>query len=161
MIKDRAESSLFSQFARDLLARQHSFRFQAKGRSMLPSIADGEILHVCPARGRRVRPGDIVLFSCGSKLKAHRVVRKFVNSFIAAGDAGRECDPEIPLSRIVGIVAGKECKRTGKYVKLFGFTSRLKFCMFRMRAFLRRTGRRVRADFVKRPRLKLGGSGFR
>jgi phage repressor protein C with HTH and peptisase S24 domain len=46
MIKDRADSTKFSQVASELIASGHCFRFQAKGLSMLPVIQDGEFLHV-------------------------------------------------------------------------------------------------------------------
>src|SRR5262250_412499 len=76
MIKDRADSTKFSQVASELIASGHGFRFHAKGRSMLPVIQDGEFLHVAQVDVDDLKLADIVLFQRGENLKAHRIVRK-------------------------------------------------------------------------------------
>ena len=45
MSEDRAQSRAFRELAGELVASGLGFRFQAMGRSMLPAIQDGEMLH--------------------------------------------------------------------------------------------------------------------
>src|SRR5437667_205988 len=85
--EDRAESSIFGQLVRDLEESGFGFRFQARGRSMLPTIRDGEILQVERVDPATLRVGDIVLFRSGGEFKAHRVIRNRKECFLTRGDA--------------------------------------------------------------------------
>jgi phage repressor protein C with HTH and peptisase S24 domain len=62
VINDKAHSGLFGSVIQGLLSEGIGFRFRAQGRSMHPTIRDGEILHVMPVAVDTVRNGDIVLF---------------------------------------------------------------------------------------------------
>jgi uncharacterized repeat protein (TIGR01451 family) len=127
MAEDRAQSNVFREIASGLGESGFGFRFRAVGRSMLPTIEDGEIVCVQPIETRRIRVGDIVLFREGSGFKAHRVVRRKGISFVTRGDAGMEADGAIRGEEIVGKIVAKECGTTGQEIQLDGFASRLKF----------------------------------
>jgi len=96
-------------------------------RSMLPGIRDGEILHVQRAGAATIRVGDIVLFKDGEHFKAHRVISKSKDVFVARGDAGLERDNGIRAEQIVGKIVAKECMQTGRVVALDGLVPRIKF----------------------------------
>ena len=66
---------LFPDIASELLERGHSVRFQAPGRSMYPTIKEGETITVEPVEPPAVRTGDIVLYRTEAGVIAHRVVR--------------------------------------------------------------------------------------
>ncbi len=127
LIKERAESSTFADLVQGLSASGISFRFQARGRSMLPVIDDGEALHVEPIGESRLKSGDIVLFRKDGEFKAHRILRKKGECFITRGDAGMNIDGEVGREQILGRVIAKECKTTGRMVKLTGTVARLAF----------------------------------
>jgi len=74
VIGDRAQSKLFGELARELLAGGSGIRFQARGASMSPAIRDGEIVHVRPAVPRDLRRGDLVLIKVEGRLCLHRLV---------------------------------------------------------------------------------------
>ena len=112
MIEDRTHSAAFSQVADSLLASGVEFRFQACGRSMLPFIQDGEILHVRAVDPKEIRVCEIVLYRDQSRFKAHRVTRKRRNVFTTRGDASLEADPVIRGEQIVGKITAKECATT-------------------------------------------------
>src|ERR1700745_2966572 len=95
MIEDRPHSAVFDEVADSLLASGLEFRFQARGRSMLPFIKDGEILHVTAIEPADVKLGDIVLFKEQAGLKAHRVIRRGKSFFVTRGDAGVDPDTAI------------------------------------------------------------------
>src|SRR6266436_196083 len=95
MIEQRLESPTFGELAQGLLASGLGFRFQAKGRSMLPLINDGEMLHVQRANIAKLKVGDIVLFRQDTKFKAHRIICKGKTHFVTRGDAGWEADKAI------------------------------------------------------------------
>jgi signal peptidase I len=133
MIKDRAESSEFHLLTSELIAGGYGLRFQAVGRSMLPTIQDGEIVHVKPVASDMLRIGDIVLLRTGEQFKAHRIISKRDQCFITRGDAGVDTDGEIRADQILGRVTAKETTRSLRLVQLDGMRSRLKFLALEMR----------------------------
>ena len=127
MTHERAESSVFRLLTSELIAGGFGLRFQAMGRSMLPTIQHGEIVHVKPVAGDMLRIGDIVLLRRGEKFKAHRIIRKRGPLFITRGDAGMEPDGEIRGDQILGRVIAKESINSGRLVRLDGVRTRLSF----------------------------------
>jgi hypothetical protein len=132
MTNDRADSATFSQLAGELLARGVSFRFQAKGRSMLPTIADGDMLHIESANLDSFKVGDIVLFKQGAEFKAHRIVGKHRELFSTRGDAGVDID-EIGPEQIVGRGISKECRDSGRTISISGPIARAEFFWLELR----------------------------
>jgi signal peptidase I len=65
---------LFAELATDLLRQGKSVRFRAPGRSMYPTIKEGEIITVEPIEPAAVRKGDIILCHSDAGVVAHRVV---------------------------------------------------------------------------------------
>jgi signal peptidase I len=133
MIEDRAESSAFHLLTSELFAGGCGLRFQAVGRSMLPTIQDGEIVHVKPVATDMLRIGDIVLLRTGEQFKAHRIIRKRGQCFITRGDAGIDSDGEIRRDQILGRVTAKEGMNSRRLVRLDGIRARLQFFAFEAR----------------------------
>jgi signal peptidase I len=133
MTEDRAQSLVFHLLTNELIAAGYGLRFQAVGRSMLPTIQDGEIVHVKPVATDMLRIGDIVLLRTGEQFKAHRIIRKGDQCFITRGDAGVDTDGEIRADQILGRVTAKETTRSSRLVHLDGMRSRLKFLALEMR----------------------------
>jgi len=138
MTEQRQASQTFGELADGLLASGLRFRFQARGRSMLPLINDGEMLHVQRANPARLKVGDIVLFRQGTEFKAHRIIRKNKDQFITRGDAGLEADGAIAGGQIVGKVVAKECAINEEIVPLDGLAVRLSFFAAEVRRYLSR-----------------------
>ncbi len=136
MIKDRAESLAFHLLTSDLISAGYGLRFQAVGRSMLPTIQDGEIVHVKPVPTNMLRIGDIVLLRTDEQFKAHRIIRKRGQCFITRGDAGVDTDGEIRCDQILGRVTAKETMNSHRLVRVDGMRARLEF----FAAELRRRG---------------------
>jgi len=145
MISDRAQSSAFHLLTNDLIAGGYGLRFQAVGRSMLPTIQDGEIVHVKPVNREMLRIGDIVLLRTGAEFKAHRIIRKHAQSFITRGDSGADTDEEIRGDQILGRVIAKEGMNSGRLVRLDGIKSRMRF----FAAEFRRRGRGFVAGYKR------------
>jgi signal peptidase I len=141
MIDDRADSAAFSDLASALLCSGIRIRFRAKGRSMLPTINDGDILYAESAT--RFEFGDIVLFREGTEFKAHRIIGKRHQGFITRGDAGMEPDGEIRKDQILGKVVARRCSRTGAVSSLRCPRARLGFFWLELR--------RIVARFVREP----------
>lgn len=116
MIERRQQTAAFSLLARDLIARGKGFRFCARGRSMWPTIQDGDILYVEPIR-KAPRRGDIVLFFREGEFKAHRIIGRADDNFVTRGDAGMEIDGVVRRQEIVGKVVAKECASTGQLTR--------------------------------------------
>jgi uncharacterized repeat protein (TIGR01451 family) len=127
MTEERPQSQAFAEVADGLLAGGFGFRFRARGRSMLPLIRDGDILHVQRTNAAGLRVGDIVLFKQDTKFKAHRIVQRTKGLFITRGDAGREVDGAITGGQIVGKIIAKECVEGGRMVMLEGLRFRFGF----------------------------------
>ena len=66
---------VFPDITAELLEGGHSIRFRAPGRSMLPTIKEGEAITVEPVELSAVRTGDIILYRNGNSVIAHRVVQ--------------------------------------------------------------------------------------
>ena len=100
---------LFLDVSTELLERGHSVRFQAPGRSMHPTIKEGETITVEPVEPPGVRTGDIILYRTKTGVIAHRVIRieQRVSSSEAALKAERptlkhrfgQGDPRSPKGR--------------------------------------------------------------
>src|SRR5690349_5839358 len=104
MAEPRNESATFAQLTHAFIESGQAFRFQAQGRSMTPTILDGEVVHVEPLGNSRVWTGDIVLYQKHGQFKAHRVVRRRGEFLITRGDAGIENDDPVCVAEIVGRV---------------------------------------------------------
>ena len=144
MIEYRTQSQAFGAIAAELVTAGLSFRFQARGRSMLPTIRDGEILHVQPVDTATIRVADLVLFKDGAGFKAHRIVQRRRNDvFVTRGDAGLEPDNAIRGSQIMGKIIAKECVETGRVVGLDGLMPRMKFFASEGKRFISRRFRRA------------------
>ena len=138
MDNDRADSAAFSDFAAELLRKGIQLRFQAKGRSMLPTINDGDLLYVESVNMLKFKVGDIVLCKVGREFKAHRIISKHGQTFVTRGDAGGEPDGEVELDRIVGKVVAKKSQGTGRLISLQGAGARACFFWRELRRLCRR-----------------------
>jgi len=127
--EDCAQETAFGEVAAQLIASGLGFRFQAKGRSMLPTIQDGEILHVCPADPASIKLGEVILFRDCNGFKAHRVIRKKSDLFTTRGDSSAQADDEILSEQIVGKVTAKECAETGEIISLEDANTQFRFFM--------------------------------
>ena len=136
MNRDVPQSLIFEELSSELLASGYGFRFQARGRSMLPAIEDGEILHVQPLREERLKIGDIILFRLNEKFAAHRIIRRQRGLYLTRGDAGIDVDV-IRRDQVLGLVVAKQCNQSGRVVRLNGPGTRFIF-------HLREVRRRVR-----------------
>lgn len=133
MAEDRAESLAFHLLTSDLISAGYGLRFQAIGRSMLPTIQDGEIVHVKPVATDMLRIGDIVLLRSGEQFKAHRIIRKRGQCFVTRGDAGVDTDGEIRCDQIIGRVTAKEPRDSRRLIRLDGMRARLRFFALEIR----------------------------
>jgi len=103
---------------------------------MIPTIADGDLLHIESADSNSLKVGDVVLFRQGTEFKAHRIIGKREDIFSTRGDAGMDTD-EIGPEQIVGRVIARECRQTGRTISVYGPSARAGF-------FWRELRRRVR-----------------
>jgi signal peptidase I len=106
--EERRSTLAFEDLACCLSSQGIGFRFQARGGSMNPTIRDGDILHVQPPEGVRLRRGDIILFQHKGQIKAHRIIGRKKEAFIACGDANRDRDDQVFRQQILGLVTAKE-----------------------------------------------------
>lgn len=110
---------LFLDLSTELLRRGQSVRFQAPGRSMHPTIKEGETITVVPVAPFDIKRGDILLYLVGKKVIAHRVVsikrgksESTTHSsklnpqqlFILRGDASATCDFPVETQQVLGRV---------------------------------------------------------
>ncbi len=117
-------SNLLLDLTTELLSQGATVRFRPSGRSMYPSIREGELITVEPVKASDVKLADIVLYRSERGLIAHRVVNNRTQSsvlsphhFLLRGDASLSCDQPVEAHRILGRVVGVE--RNGRSVSLF------------------------------------------
>lgn len=119
MINSGADSQLFEEVLRPLLAQGLSVRFQARGGSMSPVIRDGEIVEVIPTNVSELRKDDIVLTKNEHGFRLHRIVLAAPREdrFITRGDCGQENDPALNGSQILGLARAKEVRVVGNTLR--------------------------------------------
>jgi hypothetical protein len=108
-----AGSAQFSDVVESLLSRGVHVRFRAAGKSMLPTVRDGEHLIVAPVSAREIARGDVVLCETWRGPVAHRVEAVETNAagarlFLLRGDASLSRDRAVPASALLGRVVGVE-----------------------------------------------------
>ena len=116
-------SNLLLDLTAELLSRGTTVRFRPSGRSMYPSIREGELITVEPVVASDVTLGDIVLYRSEKGVIAHRVVGTSPAQssvlgphFFLRGDSSLSCDQPVTAEKILGRVVGVE--RDGRSVAL-------------------------------------------
>lgn len=104
---------LFVDVSTELLECGHGVRFKAPGRSMQPTIKEGETITVEPIAPEAVKRGDIILYRTPGGVVAHRVVgiqRKMSahHLFFLRGDAAAMCDAPVASDQVLGKVISVE-----------------------------------------------------
>jgi phage repressor protein C with HTH and peptisase S24 domain len=118
---------MFEELVDSLLNEGRRIRFTARGESMWPAVADGEVVIVEPPG--TLRTGEIFLYRSDRGLRAHRLLRIESDQLIFRGDRAVDDDP--PVSR--GAVAGRviAVERGGRVVGLVGMRARLRRLLHR------------------------------
>jgi signal peptidase I len=118
-VLDEAQA-LKCDLAGEVLRSSGTLRLQVVGWSMLPIIWPGDTVVVERASKADVLDGDVVVFSNGRRLVAHRVVTKDSGSgdsmVQTKGDALSRLDAPVAHDEVLGKVAF--IRRKGKRVKL-------------------------------------------
>ncbi len=104
----------FQPVLRSLLEEGLTVRFEAGGRSMLPTIHDGDTLVVEPVDPSSIERGDVLVVEGSKCVRAHRVVGgvgRDGGTLIIRGDALRLPDAPSASEKVLGRVA--EVERNG------------------------------------------------
>ena len=98
----RTDIALIQSF----LSEGISVRFLGRGRSMAPSIPDGTLVSVDPASDD-LRVGQVVLFSSGGRLVAHRIraIDSRAKLLICQGDSWRSKPETVSVEAVIGVVS--------------------------------------------------------
>ena len=138
-------SNVFSDVLVDVLSIGHRVCFRASGRSMNPTIREGERITVEPVASSDVRVGDIVLYRTHRAVLAHRVMTiesrdSAGHIFVLRGDASSTCDESAESGQILGRVVSVE--REGRCVDLSSrrakMAHKLRVCASRLKQCVRR-----------------------
>lgn len=103
-------------------------RFRASGKSMRPTIQEGEMITLEPVKASGVKRGDIILYRSGKGVIAHRVTgiqerKEDSRVFILRGDASTSDDEPVHSQQILGRVIFVE--RDGRSINLKSGKARL------------------------------------
>ncbi|MCL4472972.1 MAG: S24/S26 family peptidase [Actinobacteria bacterium] len=114
--------------ARDVIARGGIFRFQARGRSMMPLIRERDELLIVAAGPGGPSRGDILFtHTPDGAVKVHRLIRidssHGADAYVTKGDNAATADEPIDLKQIVGKVAG--LNRSGSFRDFSRMDSRM------------------------------------
>ncbi len=117
-----------AQLARAVISRGGLFRFQARGRSMMPVIMEEDELLVSGIGPGGPSRGDILMtHTSGNVVKVHRLIRidgrHGENAFITKGDNAITPDDPVASHEIIGKVSG--LNRSGRFRDFSRLDSRL------------------------------------
>jgi hypothetical protein len=108
---------IFNNLIADLLSRGFSVRFQAKGKSMQPTIQEGEGIEVAPVEPSQIKQGDIILYQIQSTPIAHRVVA--INGVRGKGSGVRN-----HRSSILDLLSSSVCRHSSALNPRYAFILR-------------------------------------
>ena len=115
----RREEAL-ADLVREGLGKVGRATFRTRGGSMRPFVVHGTTVHVENVDPSAVRPGDVVVFTRGMELVAHRVLRQRRREgrriFITKGDVLNAPDEPVAEESLVGRVVAIE--RNGRLLRL-------------------------------------------
>jgi hypothetical protein len=115
----------FTHILADLLASGHTVRFTAPGHSMHPVIRHGDVLLIEPA-SRPQSKGDILLYSAGGGLVAHRLIGFIAGgeepALVLKGDSAAAPDLPVRSAQVLGRVVAVE--RRGRRIDPYGARTR-------------------------------------
>jgi hypothetical protein len=94
----------FAALTAELLEGHDGLRFRARGRSMFPSIKDGDIIVIEKTDASRLRSGDVVMLrTADDSLLVHRVIRTG-SPLLTCGDGvvrpDPPCEPDLVIGRV-------------------------------------------------------------
>ncbi len=127
------QTHLLPTLLRHVLDRGLRATFIAGGRSMLPTIHDGDRLVLEATDPKTLRRGDVILAEYGGSLRAHRIIRlpgEDDRNFVIRGDALLSPDAPLEAHQILGRVI--EVDREGRRRPVSGM-------LIRARVLLRRS----------------------
>jgi len=104
----------FTELCVELLNAGVPVRFTATGPSMAPTIHDGDVITVAPARVDEIEAGDVTLYAAPRGLTAHRVVARTggpTPAFVTRGDAPGSEDALVAGKTLLGRVLRVERRR--------------------------------------------------
>ncbi|HEX8141787.1 MAG TPA: hypothetical protein VF553_04270 [Pyrinomonadaceae bacterium] len=125
----------------ELLRLGYRIRFRPGGHSMQPTIRDGEAVTVAPVNPRTVKRGDILLYSTGAGVIAHRVVAVSRDAaagryFLLRGDSSSTTDKPVAAHQVLGRIVYVE--REGRRISLAGRSVRIRHGATLLAARIRR-----------------------
>jgi hypothetical protein len=98
-------SALFADLVEEILRGGAAVRFQASGRSMQPTIADGDVITIEPVLASELREGEVALYRSERGLMAHRLRARAPGAngrCTFRGDARGARDERVRSERIMG-----------------------------------------------------------
>jgi signal peptidase I len=115
------QSKMFLETSCELLRDGYPIRFCAHGRSMKPTIKDGELIIIEPIEIAKIKRSDIILYRTRDGAIAHRVMAIKHNgdeqpTFILRGDSLATLDCPVAATDILGRVVAVE--RRGQTLNL-------------------------------------------
>ena len=136
------DAAMFLGACERLLTDGCAVRFRAEGTSMLPTVADGELLLVEPVRGEDIRSGDILLCRCPAGALAHRVADIITppgggREFLLRGDGKLGGDAPVAAADVLGRVMA--ASGNGRVRRLQGPIARLRWRLRAAVPVMRRT----------------------
>lgn len=111
-------SASLLELSEAVLSRKASFRFEARGWSMLPAIRDGDFITISPKPGSPLGIGEIVAFvsPCTGKMVVHRIIGHRGEGYLIKGDRLFDPDGCILKEKVLGCVTKLE--RKGRELRL-------------------------------------------
>jgi len=139
--------SSFGLLGAEILQEGIPFRFCARGRSMRPTIYDGDELLVEAVDPREVTAGNVVMVFTEGGIRVHRLVscdRSGDGEYLLRGDALDSCDAPVREEELLGRVVS--AFRKGRRLRVDGPVVMGKIALFRfLRGIVRFFRRAIRA----------------
>jgi signal peptidase I len=133
---------LLTDLTTQLFRDGKSVRFSAPGRSMYPTIREGETITVEPILPSQGKVGDILLYRLEDGVVAHRVARieqseKKALRFIFRGDTWGDCDEPVHADQIMGKVVRVE--RDGRNIDPYSTGAKVRLIIHTIASRLKRS----------------------
>lgn len=109
------ENNVFFSYVETEIAEGKSVSLRIKGKSMTPSLHEGDIITLIPVNQHKLKIGDVVLFKYKNNFLLHRIIYKKKNKLTLQGDAVYQHTEKISTQQVIALLQQVK-KQNGKII---------------------------------------------
>ncbi len=123
------ENNVFFSYVEEEIAEGKSVSLRVKGKSMTPTLHEGDIITLIPVNQHKLKIGDVVLFTYKNNFLLHRIICKKKNKLTLQGDAVYQHTEKISTQEVIALLQQVK-KQNGKTIDCQSIYRRIYFYLW-------------------------------